>query len=108
MELWGRLRYDRSMRESEMRRRIEGFLKRRIRRMLVPALGAGVAFGGLGCAASMYGTSVPGPPVDAAVANQDAVAAQEVGTDSRAIDGDDGDAADAADVLAPVVRYAAP
>jgi hypothetical protein len=56
----------------------------------------------------MYGTSVPGSPVDAAVANQDALAAQEVATDSRAIDGDDGDAADAADVLAPVVRYAAP
>jgi len=108
MELWGLLRYRRSMCEREMRQRIEGFLKRRMQRMLVPALGAGVAFGGLGCTASMYGTSVPGSPVDAAVAKQDALAAQEVDTDSSAIDGDDGDAADAADVLAPVVRYAAP
>jgi hypothetical protein len=96
------------MRESEMRQRVEGFIKRRMQRMLVPALGAGVAFGGLGCAASMYGTSVPGSPVDAPVANQDAGAAQEVASESRVIDGDDADAADAADVLAPVVRYAAP
>lgn len=91
-----------------MRQRIERFLKRRMQRMLVPALGAGVAFGGLGCTASMYGASVPGSPVDAAVANQDAVADQEVDTDSSAIDGGDGDAADAAEVLGPVVRYAAP
>ena len=36
------------MRESEMRQRIEGFLKRRMQGMLAPALGLGLALGGCG------------------------------------------------------------
>ncbi len=36
------------MREAEMRRRIEGFLERRMRGMLAPALGLGLAMAGCG------------------------------------------------------------
>ena len=41
------------MRESEMRQRIEGFLKRRMQGMLAPALGLGLALGGCGGAEYM-------------------------------------------------------
>lgn len=52
------------MREFEMRRRIEGFLKRRMQGMLAPALGLGLAVTGCGESSAVY--SSPAPKEDAA------------------------------------------
>jgi hypothetical protein len=60
------------MRESEMRQRIEGFLKRRMQGMLAPALGLGLAVAGCGktTATPVYSAPLPdghvGPIEDAA------------------------------------------
>ena len=60
------------MRESEMRQRIEGFLKRRMQGMLAPALGVGLAVAGCGKTTSTPIDSAPnldghaGPIEDAA------------------------------------------
>jgi hypothetical protein len=49
------------MREAEMRRRIDGFLKRRMRGMLAPALGLGLAVVGCGKTTSTPIYSAPNP-----------------------------------------------
>lgn len=49
------------MRESEMRQRIEGFLKRRMQGMLAPALGLGLAVTGCGRTTSTPVYSAPNP-----------------------------------------------
>jgi hypothetical protein len=49
------------MREAEMRRRIDGFLKRRMQGMLAPALGLGLAVAGCGKTTSTPIYSAPNP-----------------------------------------------
>ena len=49
------------MRESEMRQRIEGFLKRRMQGMLAPALGLGLAVAGCGKSTVTPAYSAPNP-----------------------------------------------
>ena len=49
------------MREAEMRRRIDGFLKRRMQAMLAPALGLGLAVAGCGKTTSTPIYSAPNP-----------------------------------------------
>jgi hypothetical protein len=52
------------MRESEMRQRIEGFLKRRMQGMLAPALGLGLAVAGCGESVSVYMGQLPSDAAD--------------------------------------------
>ena len=52
------------MRESEMRQRIDGFLKRRMQGMLAPALGMGLALGGCGKTTATPIYSAPNPDGD--------------------------------------------
>jgi hypothetical protein len=51
------------MRESEMRQRIEGFLKRRMQGMLAPALGLGLAAAGCVESAAVYSAPNPDAPI---------------------------------------------
>lgn len=72
------------MREAEMRRRIDGFLKRRMHGMLAPALGLGLAVAGCGKTTSTPIYSAPnpdgqiGPIGDAASLTHDVPAAPDL------------------------------
>lgn len=62
-----------NMRESEMRQRIEGLLRRRMQGVLAPALGLGLALVGCGCGGTEYGAQFP-HHVDADDVTHDAAA----------------------------------
>jgi hypothetical protein len=49
------------MRESDMRQRIEGLLRRRMKGVLAPTLGLGLAIIGCGCGGTEYGAQFPHP-----------------------------------------------
>jgi hypothetical protein len=81
------------MRESEMRSRVAGFLRRRI---LAPTFGLGLVFGGCGETSSEYGTIIPAEYRDAASDAFRAYDANPAGLDA-AVDQPSIDAALAAD-----------